>query len=92
MDYRILERVRFAYRCRMLRCAGVFGLNVYQLRFHHLDIRRYIGGLMEKIIRVKDTLVCLLHEPPKAECGHALSIGMGVVLLFAFIVVCVVMK
>jgi hypothetical protein len=47
---------------------------------------------MEKIIRVKDVLVCLLHEPPKSECGHALSVGMGIVLLVAFIAACVFVK
>jgi hypothetical protein len=44
---------------------------------------------MEKIMKVKDVLVCLFHEPPKAECGHALSIGMGILLFAAFIVACI---
>jgi hypothetical protein len=44
---------------------------------------------MEKFLKVKDVLVCLIHEPPKAECGHALSVAMGILLFAAFIVACI---
>ena len=59
---------------------------------YFVAVRGNFGGLMEKIIRVKDVLVCLFHEPPKSECGHALSVGMGVVLFIAFIAACVFVK
>jgi hypothetical protein len=39
------------------------------------------------VVKVKDVLVELSQETPKAECGHGLIVGIGVLLFIVDVVV-----
>ncbi|MFA5322563.1 MAG: hypothetical protein WC373_07785 [Smithella sp.] len=45
---------------------------------------------MEKIIKVRDTLICLFHEPAKAPAGNGF-INAFAIVFFVFLVFAVVM-
>ena len=47
---------------------------------------------MERIIKVKDTLVSLIHEEPKAECGHLLTVLLGLICLAGILIAIVMTK
>jgi len=44
------------------------------------------------ISKLKNQWIELVEEEPKAECGHGLMAGIGIVLFIAFIVAVVVTK
>lgn len=48
--------------------------------------------MAEKFVRVRNTLVRLVKEEPKAECGHLFMISFAALLFAFFAVALMVMK